>query len=86
MVKVILKSKQKQHKSFSKKMAYCPCRFKRTKDSKWEKGLAIMKYENIGVSDVEYVLSMDNELISKTVFNYNLEPLWCEVKQGHYII
>jgi len=85
MEKSIFKGKP-QHKSFDKKMAYCPCQFKRTKDSVWEKGLAILKYENIGISDVECILDMDNKLVTDTVFNYNLEFLWCELKQGHYII
>lgn len=84
MIKSIIKGKQ-QHKSFYTKLAYCYCTFKRNKTSKWEKGLAISKCENIGISDIETIIDIDNKIV-ESVYTYELVPNKFEMKDGYYII
>lgn len=53
--------------------AYVKCEFQRTKKSEWETGLAIFNVNNVGSYDIEAILDLNNKVIKKPVWTYNLD-------------
>lgn len=65
--------------------AYVGCIFKRFSTStEWEHGLAIVHPHNVGVSDIEGIIDLDNKLVKK-VWNYELNKT-STIVDNHLVI
>ena len=72
MKNIKIDKKNTPHREVTVRKAYIGCIFKRRKnDKEWEYGLAIVHPHNVGTSNVDAIIDLDNKLV-KRIWSYEL--------------